>query len=117
MASAGVHPGGAGDCDPAIRDERFYGRVLREGSLGLGDSFMDGWWTVRSLDGMLYRLMRHGVDGRVHGLHSRLDDLRAWLLNLQSGRRAFQVGEQHYDLGHDLFEEIGRASLRDRGWK
>src|SRR3546814_4137101 len=62
MASAGVHPGGAGDCDPAIRDERFYGRVLREGSLGLGDSYMDGWWTVRSLDGMLYRLMRHGVD-------------------------------------------------------
>src|SRR3546814_13108078 len=93
MASAGVHPGGAGDCDPAIRDERFYGRVLREGSLGLGDSYMDGWWTVRSLDGMLYRLMRPGVDGRVHGLHSRLDDLPAWLL-----------------------KQIGRAPRRERGW-
>src|SRR3546814_15387697 len=88
---------------------------------------------------MLYRLMRRGIDERVHGLRSRLDDLRAWLLNLQTGRRAFQVGEQHYDLGNDLFEamlgkrlvyscgywpeasslddaqEIGRASGRERG--
>ena len=106
METAGVHPDGPGDCDPAIHDEHFHGRILREGSLGLGDSYMDGWWSVRSLDGMLYRLMRHGVDQRVHGLRSRLDDVRAWLLNLQSGRRALKVGEEHYDLGNELFEAM-----------
>lgn len=106
MEAAGVHPGGPGDCDPQILDPRFYGRVLREGSLGLGESYMDGWWTVRSLDGMLFRLMHHGVDDRVHGLHGWIDDLRALLLNLQSGRRALAVGEQHYDLGNDLFEAM-----------
>ena len=106
MEAAGVHPGGPGDCDPQILDPRFYGRVLREGSLGLGESYMDGWWTVRSLDGMLFRLMEHGVDDRVHGLHGWIDDLRALLLNLQSGRRALAVGEQHYDLGNDLFEAM-----------
>jgi cyclopropane-fatty-acyl-phospholipid synthase len=106
MEAAGVMPGGPGDCDPRIDDPRFYGRVLREGSLGLGESYMDGWWSVRSLDGMLFRLMAHGVDGRVHGLHSRLDGLRAFLLNLQAGRRALAVGERHYDLGNDLFEAM-----------
>jgi cyclopropane-fatty-acyl-phospholipid synthase len=106
MEAAGVQPDGPGDCDPRILDEHFYGRVLREGSLGLGDSYMDGWWQVASLDGMLHRLLRHGVDQRVHGLRSRLDDVRAWLLNLQAGRRALAVGERHYDLGNDLFEAM-----------
>jgi cyclopropane-fatty-acyl-phospholipid synthase len=106
MEAAGVQPDGPGECDPRIGDEHFYGRVLREGSLGLGESYMDGWWQVGSLDGMLYRLLRHGVDQRVHGLRSRLDDIRAWLLNLQAGRRALAVGERHYDLGNDLFEAM-----------
>ena len=106
LEAAGLEANGPGECDPRILDDRFYGRVLRQGSLGLGESYMDGWWTVPSLDGMLYRLMRHGIDERVHGLSSWLDDLRALLLNLQTGRRARKVGEQHYDLGNDLFEAM-----------
>ena len=106
METAGIHPGGPGEFDPRILDPHFYGRVLRQGSLGLGESYMDGGWSVGSLDGMLYRLMRHGVDERVRGLRSRVDGARAWLLNLQSGRRALRVGEQHYDLGNDLFEAM-----------
>lgn len=117
MEAAGLQPGGPGDCDPQVHDARFYGRVLREGSLGLGESYMDGWWTVRSLDGMLFRLMAHGVDERVHGLHGWLEDLRAWLLNLQTGRRAFAVGERHYDLGNDLFEAmLGRRLVYSCGY-
>ena len=106
LEAAGLEADGPGECDPRIHDERFYGRVVRQGSLGLGESYMDGWWTVPSLDGMLHRLLRHGIDQRVHGVSSRLDDLRAWLLNLQTGRRARKVGEQHYDLGNDLFEAM-----------
>lgn len=30
--------------------------------------------------------------------------MRARMLNLQSKDRAFQVGEQHYDIGNDIFE-------------
>lgn len=32
--------------------------------------------------------------------------LRHSLFNLQSSRRAFQVGEQHYDIGNDVFEAM-----------
>src|SRR5690606_8357583 len=91
LEAAGLEANGPGDCDPRILDDRFYGRVVRQGSLGLGEAWMDGWWTVPSLDGMLYRLLRHGIDQKVHGIGSRLDDLRAWALNLQTGRRARKV--------------------------
>ena len=117
LASAGVHPGGDGPCDPRIHDARFYARVLAQGSLGLGESYMEGWWDVDSLDGFLHALLRHGVDTRVPGLASRLDDARAWLLNLQSSHRSDEVGRRHYDLGNDLFAAmLGRRLVYSCGY-
>ena len=117
LAAAGIHPGGDASCDPLIHDERFYARVLTQGSLGLGESYMDGWWDVPSLDAMLVHVLRARLDHRVPGLASRLDDLRAWLLNLQSARRATVVGERHYDIGNDLFESmLGRRMVYSCGY-
>jgi cyclopropane-fatty-acyl-phospholipid synthase len=106
LDTAGVHPGGASTTDPVIRNERFYARVLAQGSLGLGESYMDGWWDVASLDGLIVRLLRARLDERVPGIVSRLHGARAWLLNLQTARRAAVVGERHYDLGNDLFQAM-----------
>ncbi len=117
MAQAGVQPDGPADHDPQIHDPRFYRRALLEGSLGLGESYMDGWWDVAWLDGMLYRLLSARVDERVHGMEAYIDDIRAWLLNLQSSRRARAVGERHYDLGNDLFEAmLGKRMVYSCGY-
>jgi cyclopropane-fatty-acyl-phospholipid synthase len=117
LDSAGVHPGGDAPSDPQIHDERFYARVLSQGSLGLGESYMDGWWDVASLDGMLTRVLHARLDDRVPGWASRLDDLRAWLLNLQTARRARVVGKRHYDIGNDLFHAmLGRRLVYSCGY-
>ncbi len=106
LAEAGVYPGGAAPGDPSIHDTHFYTRVLAQGSLGLGESYMDEWWDVESLDGMLSLLLRSRIDQRVHGLRAILDAIRAHLLNLQAGNRGHAVGERHYDLGNDLFQAM-----------
>jgi cyclopropane-fatty-acyl-phospholipid synthase len=117
LESAGVHPGGGEATDPRILDERFYARVLSQGSLGLGESYMEGWWDVDSLDGLLTRLVGARLDQRVQGWASRLDDLRAWLLNLQTARRARVVGKRHYDIGNDLFHRmLGRRMVYSCGY-
>jgi hypothetical protein len=36
--------------DIQVYDGRFYRRVLRDKSLGLGESYMEGWWDCSSLD-------------------------------------------------------------------
>ena len=117
LESAGVHPGGGEPADPRIHDERFYARVLSQGSLGLGESYMDGWWDVDSLDGLLARLIDARLDQRVQGWASRLDDVRAWLLNLQTASRARVVGKRHYDIGNDLFHRmLGRRMVYSCGY-
>lgn len=104
LHEAGVEVYGKKPWDIQVRDSRFYERVLANASLGLGESYMDGWWEVESIDGMIERLLRAGLDRRVlGGLRSLLPALLGRLTNRQSRARAFEVGEDHYDLGNDLY--------------
>lgn len=103
LAEADVRIGGERPWDLQVHDEHFHARVLAQGSLGLGESYMDGWWDSGSLDGLLTRLLRARLDERVHRAGELWDALRARLTNRQSRRRSLQVGERHYDLGNDLY--------------
>lgn len=117
LAEADVWLDGSRPWDLHVHDARFFGRVLAQGSLGLGESYMDGWWDAHSLDGLLARLIAAGLDRRVHGWSEVLDELRAHLLNLQRGRRAWRVGERHYDLGNDLYRAmLGRRLVYSCGY-
>ncbi|MGO4221937.1 cyclopropane fatty acyl phospholipid synthase [Lysobacter sp. TAF61] len=106
LSLADVHVGGNRPWDLQVEDERFFARVMVEGSLGLGESYMDGWWRAASLDGLLCRLIMADLDRKVRGVSAWLDGVRAYLTNLQSRRRSFVVGEQHYDLGNDLYRAM-----------
>jgi len=97
----------AGVTGVTINDERFYKRVLTQGSLGLGESYMDGWWDAKKLDDVFYKLLSANLDEKVKNNFRFLSQLViARVFNLQSKSRAFQVGEHHYDLGNDLFENM-----------
>jgi cyclopropane-fatty-acyl-phospholipid synthase len=92
--------------DVQVHDERFYRRVLAEASLGLGESYMDGWWDCEQIDEMMTRVLRKGLDRAMVARIMAFDVIRAKLVNLQSRRRAFTIGEQHYDIGNDLYERM-----------
>jgi len=105
LAEADVRVGGQRPWDIQVHDARFYARVLSHGSLGLGESYMDGDWDCPSLDGALYRLLRARVDERVRA-GDIWDALYARWFNPQTRARSRQVGERHYDLGNDLYHAM-----------
>ena len=101
---AGIKINGGNAIDIQVNNPQFYKRVLQEGSLGLGESYMDGWWDCQRLDILMCRILRCGLDKKVP--KSFADILRvasARLFNLQSRKRAWIVGKEHYDIGNDLF--------------
>jgi cyclopropane-fatty-acyl-phospholipid synthase len=113
----GSHDHDLRDWDLQVHDGRLYARLLAQGSLGLGESYMDGWWDTRSLDGLLFHLLDARIDERVHGIAALLDGLRAHLFNLQTRSRSFTVGERHYDLGNDLYAAmLGRRLVYSCGY-
>lgn len=85
--------------------------MLARSSLGLGESYMDGWWDVEQLDEFFARILNAHLDDKVAGTARIVHHLRARLLNLQSARRAWHVGEAHYDLGNDFFEAMLDPSM------
>ena len=103
LESAGVAVGGASPWDIQVHDEALYPRVLAQGSLGLGEAYMDGWWDCARLDEFFYRVLHAGLDARVISWKRIFPYLGAWLVNLQTPSRAFHIGRHHYDLGNDLF--------------
>ncbi|TKR33465.1 cyclopropane fatty acyl phospholipid synthase [Luteimonas gilva] len=106
LDDADVRIGGDRAWDLRVHDSRFAARTMAQGSLALGESYMDGWWDAESLDGFLFHLLDARVDRRAHGIAELWDALRAQFFNLQKGRRSFEVGERHYDLGNDLYKAM-----------
>jgi cyclopropane-fatty-acyl-phospholipid synthase len=103
LARAGVTIGGDRPWDIQIHDERFYARMLAQGSLGVGESYMDGWWDCEQLDEFIARALRADLKQAITPWKEALRVLGARLVNLQSPARAFHVGRHHYDIGDDLF--------------
>jgi cyclopropane-fatty-acyl-phospholipid synthase len=89
-----------------VHDERLWNRVLAEGSLGVGEAYMDGWWDAERVDEFITHAMRGAVDTRLPSAREAWLALKARLINLQAPRRAFAVGERHYDVGDDLYERM-----------
>jgi len=107
LQGSGVSFNGNNPWDIQVNDPAFFSRVLRGGSLALGESYMDGQWDCEQIDEMIFRILRHGLGDRADSaLNRALYKLQSGLFNLQSKTRAFIVGEQHYDLGNDLFERM-----------
>lgn len=107
LASAGVIVNGENPWDMRVHDERIFARIFRDGSLGLGESYMDGWWDAPRLDEFFYRVLRAKLDQSVaRNVAVLWRAIAARVVNLQSPRRAFIVGEQHYDTGNGLFKAM-----------
>ena len=105
--SAGIEVNGTNPWDIQVHDSRFYNRVLREVELGLGESYVDGWWDCLALDQFADRALRARLDKQIKGNWKiLLHILRSKFLNLQSSARAFEIGEKHYDLGNDLYRAM-----------
>ena len=107
LEPAGIQLNGSNAWDIEVHDNAFFPRLVRDGTLGLGEAYMDGWWDCPALDEMIDRAFRAGLEDKVRN-NSRflLYLLGCRLLNRQSHTRAFQVGEQHYDIGNDVFEHM-----------
>jgi cyclopropane-fatty-acyl-phospholipid synthase len=108
---------GDAPCDIQVFKEEFFARVLLNGSLGLGESYMEGWWEARDLDGFIYRLLTARLDERVRTWRDWAAFCTATVFNLQRPSRAFQVGQRHYDIGNDLYEHmLGRRLIYSCGY-
>jgi cyclopropane-fatty-acyl-phospholipid synthase len=113
LHSAGIQVNGDNPWDIQVHDDCWYGRALKNKNLGLGESYMEGWWDCQQLDVFFDRLIRAQLCGKLRiGLSERLRLLPGLLCNLQKCSRARIIADRHYNLGNDLF-----AAFLDPNWQ
>lgn len=106
LAKADIRLNGDRPWDIKINDSRIFRDTLLKGTLGFGDGYAEGLWDCEQLDVFFEKIISAQMSKkrRLKSLASVFTTARSKLINTQIGRRAFQVGEAHYDLGNSLYE-------------
>jgi len=107
MSFAGITVNGKNPYDIQVYNDQFYGRVLKQAALGLGESYLDKWWDCRALDQFIEKVTRHDLITKVkQDWATTWNLIKARFLNLQTVTRSLLVGKQHYDIGNDLYQKM-----------
>ncbi len=106
LKHADVTINGNRKCDIQVHNDELFKRVFAEGSLGLGEAYIEGWWDCEALDDFFYRVLSAGLDRKIKPVREIGTWLKAFVSNLQRPSRAFRIGEHHYDIGDDLYEAM-----------
>jgi cyclopropane-fatty-acyl-phospholipid synthase len=97
----GTQPG-----DIQVHNDKLYGRVLAEGSLGLGESYMDGWWDSIQLDEFFAKVHTVQLDKDIVDKSLIVNAVKARVFNMQNKRLSKRVANEHYNLDNDFYEKM-----------
>ena len=105
IAAADIKNGGKRPQDIFIHDQRFYARVMKDHVLGLGESYMDGWWDANQLDVTFEKVIAANLREKVK-LRPKLviASIEASVRNRQLVNEARKNAEHHYNIGNDLYK-------------
>ena len=106
LSSAEVTVNGTAPGDLQIHDQRFYDRVFLNGSLGLGESYMDGWWDCDQIDVFITKILLNGTPKWARSSWPAV--LGRWIARLTNYQKtnAFGIGKAHYDRGNAFYKTM-----------
>jgi len=103
IGGSGIRIDGDRPWDIRVNRDRLYRRALR-GSLGIGESYIDGDWDCDALDELFRRVLSSDAQRNpLIRIGSAFKRLQSRFLNLQTPSRSRAVAEEHYDLDHRMY--------------
>lgn len=112
LQSAGIQINGHQAWDIQIHNDEFYQRVLKDGSLGLGEAYMDRWWNCERIDLFIDRIVKSNLQSKIKtNKRLLLKMLIMKFVNFQTKRRSLEVGRKHYDINPQLFQAMLDSSM------
>ena len=105
LEKADIKINGSRPWDIQVHNKALYVRILRQGTLGLGEAYMEGWWDCDSLDTMICKALRAKLERYIsHNLPVLANMAFYVLCNPQTVGRARIVAEKHYNFSNEMFE-------------
>lgn len=83
--------------------EQFLHRVREHGSIGLGEAYMDRWWTCASVDEFFNKILLAGLDKKSQPWRMIPMYMQSLLFNRQTRLGSRKVADKHYNLSVQLY--------------
>lgn len=106
LSYGGITLNGNKPWDIRVHNNNFFQRLLTHGSLGLGESYMEGWWDSDRLDQFFHKILSAELDNKIKVFKDMFNILKSRIINSQKISRAFDIGKQHYDIGNNLYKHM-----------
>ena len=107
LEGSGITVNGSNTFDIRIKEgyeKILYERIIQNGSSGLGDSYVDGWWECDAIDEFFCRILSAGLDKKYRFTIGNVVDYIQSLFNQQNRHAAKANAQHHYNIGNDLYE-------------
>jgi cyclopropane-fatty-acyl-phospholipid synthase len=97
LKQADITINGSRPWDPQIHNDEFWKRLYAQGSLGLGEAYMDSLWDVPDLAEFFNRVLSSGLAGGLKPTAGLIWQVaRAKLFNMQNVALSKRVAKMHY---------------------
>jgi cyclopropane-fatty-acyl-phospholipid synthase len=107
LSQAGVEIDGSSPWDIQVHNPGFYRRIITQGSLGLGESYMEGWWTCVAIDQFFHRIISADLHKQAKiTLHEKISILFRHLFNVQTRSGSMKVVNEHYNQDSEIIQSF-----------
>lgn len=107
LAEAGIVVGGHRAWDLQVKNKDCFWKMIREGNLGMGETYMKGWWNAKKLDELFFRLLKADTDTKPPWQWThKLSSIPSLIVNMQTVARSKVVAEKHYNFGTEFFRSF-----------
>jgi len=103
LAKADIQIGGSRPWDIRFNAHGVPEAAMTQGNLGFGEAYMNGAWDVDELDQFFCRLLGAKLSKQIKPAKILPHIIKSKCLNRQTRKRAWAVGEAHYDLGNEFY--------------
>lgn len=98
LEKAGITVNGPNPWDPQIKSEQVWTRLFAQGSLGLGEAYMDGLWDCADLAEFFNRVVGANLEDKIPVTFNLIWQIvQAKFLNMQTKSRSQRVARMHYN--------------------
>ncbi len=106
-----LHKAGVDISGIEVHDDTAMSKIMRGGSLSLGETYMAGMWDCEDLDALMTEVLKKRSTGKLkitfkEGFDMAWRSIRDWAFNPQMGSGSLVVGKHHYDIGNPMFEHM-----------
>ncbi len=105
LAKGGIGINGNQPWDMQVHDPNLYSRIIAEGTIGLGEGYMNRQWDCERLDEFFYRCVLHKLGKQLPiSFGAAMLFLQSKYQNQQTKHRSLETVETFYDLPVEVFE-------------